>query len=102
VKYTDILTIVLAAGSLMGNAYADEALAKAKACLACHAVDKKVVGPAFKDIAAKYKGQADASAMLMEKVQKGGKGAWGTIPMPPNKLSNDEAQTLVMWVLSRD
>lgn len=102
VKYKDILAIVVATGSLMGHAYADEALAKAKGCLACHAVDKKVVGPGFQDVAAKYKGQADASAMLVEKVQKGGKGTWGAIPMPPNKVSNDEAQTLVMWVLSRD
>jgi cytochrome c len=96
------LAIGLAAGSLVSNVYADETLAKSKGCLACHAVDKKVVGPGFKEIAAKYKGQSDASAMLVEKVLKGGKGTWGAIPMPPNKLSNDEAQTLVMWVLSRD
>ncbi|MEZ5612650.1 MAG: c-type cytochrome, partial [Rhodocyclaceae bacterium] len=76
-------------------------LAKAKNCLACHAVDKKLVGPAYKDVAAKYKGDKGAVAKLAEKVQKGGVGAWGQIPMPPNpQVSAAEATTLVEWILA--
>jgi cytochrome c len=63
-------------------------------------VDKKVIGPAYKDVAAKYKGNAAASDMLAQKVMKGGQGAWGPIPMPPNKVSDDEAKKLVAWILS--
>ena len=74
------------------------ALAKAKNCLACHQVDKKVVGPSYKDVAKKY--TAKDEAMLVEKVIKGGKGAWGAIPMPPNKVTQEEATTLVKWILS--
>ena len=85
-----------------GSAAANEELAKKSACLACHAVDKKVVGPAYKDIAAKYKGQKDAEAKLIEKVKKGGSGVWGPIPMPPNAAVKDEdIKTLVKWVLAR-
>lgn len=92
----------VAAGLLSAApAFADEALAKAKNCLACHSVDKKLVGPAYKDVAAKYKGDAGAAAMLAEKVQKGGSGTWGQIPMPPNPQVNaDEAKKLVEWILS--
>ena len=92
----------VAAGLLSAApAFADEALAKAKDCLACHSVDKKLVGPAYKDVAAKYKGDAGAAAMLAEKVQKGGSGTWGQIPMPPNPQVNaDEAKKLVEWILS--
>lgn len=79
---------------------ADEALAKKKNCLACHAIDKKVVGPAYKDVAAKYAGQ-NVVAKLSTKVMKGGSGAWGAIPMPANpQVSQAEAETLVKWVLS--
>ncbi|HQU88748.1 MAG TPA: c-type cytochrome [Denitromonas sp.] len=82
-------------------AFASADLAKAKNCLACHTVDKKLVGPAYKDVAAKYAGQADAEAKLIEKVMKGGKGAWGPVPMPPNPQVNaEEAKQLVDWVLS--
>ena len=78
------------------------ALAKKHACLACHAVDRKLVGPAFKDVAAKYKGQADAEAKLLEKLKKGGSGNWGPVPMPPNPdLPENDARILVEWVLSR-
>ncbi|WP_290694674.1 c-type cytochrome [Aquabacterium sp.] len=73
--------LALAAGSSMATV--DEAMNKA-GCMACHAKDKKVVGPAFKDIAAKYKGDKEASTKLTEKVRKGGSGVWGPIPMPPN------------------
>lgn len=75
-------------------------MAKAKNCMACHAIDKKLVGPAYKDVAAKYAGQ-DVVAHLAEKVQKGGSGVWGPVPMPPNpQVSAEEAKTLVEWVLS--
>lgn len=85
-----------------GSAAANEELAKKSGCLACHAVDKKLVGPAYKDIAAKYKGQKDAEAKLIEKVKKGGSGVWGPIPMPPNAAVKDEdIKTLVKWVLTR-
>jgi len=80
---------------------ADEALAKSKNCLACHMVAMKIVGPAFKDVAAKYKGDSGAVAALAAKVIKGGGGVWGDIPMPPNvTTSQAEAETLVKWILS--
>lgn len=79
---------------------ADEALAKSKNCLACHSVANKIVGPAFKDIAAKYKGDGAALATLASKVKQGGGGVWGAIPMPPNAVSEAEAETLVKWILS--
>jgi len=82
-------------------AFANQALAEKKNCLACHQVDKKLVGPAYKDVAAKYVGQKDAAAKLAEKIQKGGVGVWGQIPMPANPQVNaDEAKTLAAWVLS--
>ena len=83
-------------------AMADEALAKARNCMACHAMDKKLVGPAFKDVAAKYKGQGDAVAKLTDKVRKGGSGVWGPIPMPPNpadKINDADLKEVVGWVL---
>lgn len=95
------IAIMAAAGIVMaGQAQADEALAKAKGCMACHAIDKKLVGPSYKDVAAKYKGDKGAVATLAAKVKAGGKGVWGAIPMPPNKVSDDEAKKLVTWVLS--
>ena len=91
-----------AAGIVMaGQAQADEALAKSKNCMACHAVDKKLVGPAYKDVAAKYKGDAKAPAMLAEKIKAGGKGVWGQIPMPPNNVTPEEAAKLAAWVLAQ-
>ncbi len=76
-------------------------MAKAKNCLACHAVDKKVVGPAYKDVAAKYAGQKDAPAKLEAKVMKGGSGVWGPVPMPANPQVNAaEAKQLVAWILT--
>ena len=76
-------------------------LAKQKNCLACHTVDKKLVGPAYKDVAAKFKGQKDAVAMLAEKIQKGSTGVWGQVPMPPNAVTPEEAKTLAAWVMSQ-
>lgn len=95
------IAMMAAAGiALAGNAAADEALAKAKGCMACHTVAQKVVGPAFKDVAAKYKGDKGAVDKLAAKVKAGGKGAWGEVPMPPNNVTPDEAKKLVTWVLS--
>ena len=82
-------------------ASASQELAQKKSCLACHAAQQKLVGPAYKDVAAKYAGQADAVAKLAEKIQKGGVGAWGQVPMPANpQVSPDEAKQLATWVLS--
>jgi cytochrome c551/c552 len=75
-------------------------LARDKACFACHAVDKRVVGPAFQEVAARYKGQPDAEARLLDKLRKGGSGAWGSIPMPANAdLAETDARTLIRWIL---
>ena len=83
-------------------AMADQALAQSKNCMACHAVDKKLVGPAFKEVAAKYAGQKDAADKLAAKVIKGGSGVWGPVPMPANPQVNDaDAKKLVAWVLSQ-
>ena len=94
--------MMFAAGlGVAGQAMADEALAKAKNCMSCHAIDKKLVGPAYKDVAAKYKGDAGAVDKLAAKVKAGGKGVWGEIPMPPNNVTPDEAKKLVTWILSQ-
>lgn len=94
------ILIMAALATLSAPAMADEALAKSKNCMACHAVDKKLVGPAYKDIAAKYAGNAQAAAMLATKIQKGGSGVWGAIPMPANPQVNDaDAKKLATWVL---
>ena len=82
-------------------AFASEDLIKAKGCVACHAVDKKLVGPAYKDVAAKYAGQNDAVATLAAKVIKGGSGVWGPVPMPPNKVTDAEAKQMVEWILAQ-
>ncbi len=82
-------------------AFASPELAKQKNCLACHATDKKLVGPAYKDVAAKYKGDKNAQATLAKKIREGGVGVWGQIPMPANPQVNEqEAQALAKWVLS--
>ena len=87
--------------SVAAPAMADEALAKSKNCLACHATDKKLVGPSYKDGAAKYAGQKDAADKLAAKIIKGGSGVWGPVPMPANPQVNDaEAKKLVAWILA--
>ena len=93
----------LAAGIAVSTpALADLQLATAKNCMACHAIDKKLVGPSYKDVAAKYAGQKDAADKLAVKVMKGGSGVWGPVPMPANAQVNaDEAKKLVAWVLSQ-
>jgi cytochrome c len=94
--------LILALGAVASApAFANLELATKKTCTACHAVDKKLVGPAYKDVAAKYAGQKDAAAKLADKIQKGGVGVWGQVPMPANPQVNaDEAKTLATWVLS--
>ena len=97
---TVIFAAAAAAVVLAAPARADEALAKKYNCLACHQLDKKVVGPAYKDIAKKYKGKSGAAALLAEKVKKGGSGTWGPIPMPPNPAVPDaDLKKLVDWIL---
>ncbi len=97
---TLIYAAAAAAVVLAAPARADEALAKKYNCLACHQVEKKVVGPSYKDIAKKYKGQAGAAALLAEKVKKGGSGVWGPVPMPPNPTVSDaDVKTLVDWIM---
>lgn len=84
-----------------GTAAANADLAKAKNCTACHAVDKKLIGPAYKDVAAKYAADKDAVGKLVKKVREGGVGVWGQIPMPANpQVTAAEAETLVKWVMT--
>ena len=91
--------VFLAPMSHAVDAAAAKALAQKSACLSCHAVDKKLVGPSYKDVAAKYKGKG-AEATLAAKIKKGGVGAWGNVPMPPNNVTDAEAASLVKWVMS--
>jgi len=94
-----LLTLLAAASTAM-PVLADPALAASKNCMACHAVDKKLVGPAYKDVAKKYAGQAGAADKLAAKIMKGGSGVWGAIPMPANPQVNEaEAKKLAAWVL---
>ena len=96
------LLIMAAMTTLAAPAMADEALAKAKNCMACHAVDKKLVGPSYKDVAKKYAGDAKAADALATKIMKGGAGVWGAIPMPANpQVSDAEAKKLASWVLGQ-
>lgn len=95
------VSLLAAAGILsagMAQAADESALAKSKNCLTCHQVDKKVVGPSYKDVAKKYTAKDEAA--LVEKVMKGTKGTWGPVPMPPNKVTQEEAKKLVTWILS--
>ncbi len=92
---------VLLLAVLASPAFAQADLAQKKNCMACHAVDKKVLGPGFKEIAAKYTGQKDAADKLAAKVMKGGTGVWGNIPMPANpQVTDAEAKQLVGWILT--
>jgi cytochrome c len=103
-RFRRLLSIAAIAGLALCvsmNASASEDLARAKGCLACHSVPAKVVGPAYKDVASKYAGQADAEDELVQKVLQGGQGNWGFIPMPPNTtVSEEDARTLIKWILS--
>jgi cytochrome c len=96
-RFFAVLTLVV----LTSNAWANADLAQKKNCMACHAIDKKLVGPAYKDVAAKYAGQKDAVDKLAQKVIKGGAGVWGPVPMPANTtITEAEAKQLVQWILS--
>ncbi len=98
-----VLAALTAAGMLVaGSASADQKLAQASGCMTCHAVDKKVLGPGFKEIAAKYKSDKGTEAKLAQKIKAGGTGTWGTIPMPPNAhVKDDDIKTLTRWVLAQ-
>jgi cytochrome c len=95
--------LAVAAGALLAlPAVADQALATAKNCMACHAVDRKLVGPAYKDVAKKYAADKGATDALATKIQKGGSGVWGAVPMPANpQVSEAEAKKLAAWILSQ-
>src|SRR5256714_7749272 len=94
------LLLAFACGTAFAAGPAD--LAQQKNCMACHAVDKKLIGPAYKDVAVKYAGQKDAVDKLTQKVMKGGSGVWGAVPMPANPQVNEaEAKQLLQWVLSQ-
>ncbi len=104
-----LLLAIAAAGSMLvavqanaADAAAAQALAQKSGCLACHSVDKKVLGPAFKDVSAKYKGDKSAEAKLIAKVKAGGSGVWGPMPMPANspQVKDADIKTVVEWVLS--
>jgi cytochrome c len=95
------LWVLVALSATVWPAQAQVAFAQEKNCLGCHAVDKKVLGPAYRDVAAKYAGQKDALEKLSAKVRKGGSGAWGVLPMPANpQLTDADARQLVRWILS--
>jgi cytochrome c len=98
---SNILATIVIACMAAAPALADPALAQKKNCMACHAIDHKVIGPAYKDVAARYAGQPDAVPRLAQKVMKGGTGVWGVAVMPANKqVSEAEAKQLVRWILS--
>ena len=94
------LFVAHAADAALDNASA-QAMMQKSGCAACHAIDKKVVGPAYQDVAVKYKGDKDALAKLSDKVKKGGVGVWGEVPMPPNvQVSDADIKDLVGWILT--
>jgi cytochrome c len=98
-----LIAVTVATGLIFSTsafAAGGEDLAIAKKCMTCHKVDAKLIGPAYKEVAAKYAGQKDAIANLSEKVIKGGTGVWGQIPMTPNQVTPDEAKTIVTWIMS--
>ena len=104
-----LLLTMAAAGSMLvaaqvnaADAKAAEALAQKSGCLACHSIDKKVLGPSYKDVAAKYKGDKTAEAKLVAKVKAGGSGVWGPMPMPANspQVKDEDIKTIVQWILT--
>ena len=97
-----LLAVAITAAVLALPAQASDDLAKKYQCMACHQIDKKMVGPAYKDVAKKYKGQSDAAAKLATHVKKGSAGIWGPVPMPPNeKVPDADVKTLVDWILKQ-
>ncbi len=96
-----VLTVTLTILVLSGTALADQKLAGAKNCLACHSMGTAVVGPALKEVAKKYAGDKNAPAMLATKIRQGGGGVWGAVPMPANpQVSEADAKKLAAWILS--
>lgn len=96
------LIVAAAAAAAALPAQASDALAKKHNCLVCHAVDKKIIGPSYKDVAAKYRADKAADAKMFDKVKKGGQGVWGQVPMPPNTAVPDaDIKALVKWILSQ-
>lgn len=101
VAVTVLSGVSLMSANVTHAASAAEALAQKSGCLACHSIDKKLVGPAYKDVAKKYKGDASAVAKLSKKVKGGGVGTWGNVPMPANATVPDkDIETIVKWVLA--
>ena len=97
-----LLPLVIASSALVAApAFASQDLAQKKNCMSCHGVDKKIVGPSFQDVAAKYAADKTAVDKLAQKIQKGGAGVWGPIPMPANAVSDAEAKTLAQWVMAQ-
>lgn len=96
-----VSALLVTAGAHAVDVVAAKALASKSACLACHAADKKLVGPSYKDVAAKHKGQADAEAKVAARIKSGGSGMYGPVPMPPQpNLKDDELKLLAAWVLA--
>jgi cytochrome c len=102
-KSTTFLTAAAAAAVLLAGALpaaADEALAKAKGCTACHSMKTKMVGPAYLEVAKKYKADNEAPGKMTTSIVKGSSGKWGPVPMPPNRVTEDEAKKLAAWILA--
>jgi cytochrome c len=97
---TCFLAMALGIALCSAPAFADEALAKAKGCTACHSIDKKLIGPAYKDVAKKYKADKDGVAKMVASITKGSTGKWGQVPMPANNVTPDEAAKLAAWIRS--
>jgi cytochrome c len=103
IAFAGLASLLLVAGNAHAalDMAAAEAMMKKDGCAACHAVDKKVIGPSYQEVAAKYKGDKDAAAKLAKKVKDGGSGVWGQVPMPPNVATPDaDIKALVDWILS--
>jgi cytochrome c len=99
--FTAALAAGFAGGAQAADAKSGEALAKSSGCFACHTVDKKLIGPGYRDIAAKYRGNPGAEAQLAKKVKEGSRGVWGDIQMPPNAhVKDDDIRAIVQWILS--
>jgi cytochrome c len=100
-KTVSMAGLVAASLALANAVQANEKLAQSSGCMTCHSIDKKVIGPSYKEVAAKYRNDKSAEADLFKKVKMGGKGVWGETPMPPNAHVKDEdIKTLVQWILS--
>jgi cytochrome c len=97
-----LFAVLFALGTIAaGNATASEKLAQSSGCMTCHSVDRKVIGPGYKEIAAKYRNDKGAEANLVKKVKAGGSGVWGSTPMPPNAhVKEDDIKAIVTWILT--